>query len=294
MRELLASRIGNAFIVGIAVAMALACGRSPTSPSPASEPRTLTVVSGWDQRPVAGATVHLDNEVQTTSGIGEFTVPATLPSGRLMIDIDATGFLPHQTRLSAVPRSDVIALWPAANDAEAAAIRAMVFYEDRQAGVDSMWRPRWVGYHLALLVDGSPRAPSEIAAEWVGEYRDLEALTNLPLNLTFAVKDGSDEFDEQVIVALDAVDESCRDPWGFCSIWTPKFPYYSRPYRLAANRPDVIRRVLASGLLNWNPLPGLLNKSNPAPELSLLERQTLRMVFLRPVGTVWPDTDPSR
>ena len=145
---------------------------------------------------------------------------------------------------------------------------------------------------LAALKEG--KTPSEIAAEWESVYREIGALTNLRLNLTFAPK-GSDtgEFEGQVVVALDRLDESCRDPSGFCfeNQWLPDNGLL---YRLAANRPDVIRRVLASGLLNWNPLPGLLNKTNPAPELSLLEKQTLRMGFLRPVNTLWPDTDPSR
>jgi len=293
MRELLASRIGNAFIVGIAVAMTVACGRSPTSPSLASGPRTLTVVSGWDQAPVAGATVELAGTTVTTSATGQFTLPEAARN-HVPVDVDATGFLPHRTRLSAIPRNDVIQLWPAANDSDAAAIREMLFYENTQAGVHSLWRPRWSAYYLALLVDGNPRAPSEIAAEWEREYQEIEALTNLPLSLTFAPKSGSDDFDEQVIVALDRIDESCHDQWGFCPFDELDLPYYSRPYRLGASRPDVIRRVLAFGLLKANPLPGLLNKSNPAPELSLLERQTLRMAFLRPNDTIWPDTDPSR
>ena len=48
-----------------------------------------------------------------------------------------------------------------------------------------MWRPRSVAYHLALLVDGNPRAASEIAADWVSEYREIEALTNLPETVLF-------------------------------------------------------------------------------------------------------------
>jgi hypothetical protein len=143
-------------------------------------------------------------------------------------------------------------------------------------------------------VDGNPRPRTEIAAQWANEYREIEELTHLPLAMAFEPLRGSDDYDEQVIVALDAIDASCGDPSAFCGFVNSSFPYLSRPYRLAANRPDVIRRVLAFGLLNWNPLPGLLNKTRPAPELSLLERQTLRMAFLRPSGTIWPDTDPSR
>ena len=61
-----------------------------------------------------------------------------------------------------------------------------------------------------------------------------------------------------------------------------------------AARPGVIKRVLAFGLLNANPLPGLLNKTAPAAELSLLEKQTLKMQAMRPSGTRWPDTSRFR
>jgi hypothetical protein len=281
-------------LIVLTAAVTFGCRETPASPSMPPEPQTLAIVSGWDQTPIGGAAVQLDGTPTTTSSTGQFTLPVGARNG-MTIDVDVEGFLPHRTRLSAVPRNKVIALWPVANNAEATAIRAMVFYEDREAGVETMWRPAWWAYHLALLVDHNSRAPADVAADWMSEYPEIEALTSLPLNLTFAPKGvNTDEFDEEIIVALDRLDESCQDPWAFCPFRDPKLPYFSRQYRLAANRPDVIRRVLAFGLLKANPLPGLLNQSEPASDLSVLEKQTLRMIFLRPVGTIWPDTDPSR
>jgi hypothetical protein len=209
------------------------------------------------------------------------------------VDVDARGFLPHRTRLFAALTTNQIELWPAANDAEAEAIRAMVFDRDRLRRFQ--W---WSGYYLTLVTDGLPRTHDEIAKDWTYEYGEIQALTGLLLSLSFTVRGNtSDQYEEEVIVLFDGTQEMCSNPWEFCGFWNNSFPYYSRPYRVnraSASRPDVIRRILAHGLLNANPLPGLLNKTAPAAELSLLEKQTLRMQFKRGPETFWPDRAASR
>lgn len=236
----------------------------------------------------------MDDEILTADANGQFVCSGTV-SLYAAIDVDAAGFLPHRTRLFGVSSTNLIALWPVANDAEAAAIQSMVFV--RTLGELSMWRPNWPAYQLALLVEG-PRTLSEVSSDWSREYNEIGALTGLPLSISFTPRGfTTDEFENEVIVAFDGTEESCRDPWGFCAFGSPSLPYFSRPYRIVrtrADQPDVIRRVLASVLLFANPLPGLLNKSEPATELSLLEKQTLRMQAIRSPGTRWPDTAPVR
>jgi hypothetical protein len=284
--------------------LALGCDKSPTYPAsvqrvapppppapapPAPQARTLSVVSGWDESIVAGAQVRVNDTMVTTDAQGRFVCSEAVPLDA-EIDVDAVGFLPHRTRLSSVPAANVIALWPAASEAEAAAIRSMAFYPP----TSRLIRLNWTAYYLALLTAGDPRPPSDISGEWEREYAAIFDLTKLPLSLSFSHR--NDDSDE-VIVVFDGTEESCRDPWGFCPFWNSSYPYFSRPVRIApalASRPDVIQRVFASGLLQPNPLPGLLHKSTPAASLSLLEQQTLKMQALRPIGTRWPDTAPSR
>lgn len=268
--------------------------RYPPPQVPTAQARTLTVVSGWDNTPVPGAQVRVNDAPAVVDVNGQFVCSETAPS-EAPIDVDAPGFLPHRTRLFSVPATNLIALWPVVNEADAAAIRAMVFYE--RNGEFRMSRLDWREYYLALLVDGVPQAGEEIAAQWRREYEEIEALTGLRLSVSFAPRADTEGFEEEVVVAFGGTEDSCRDSWGFCVFPIPNIPYFSRPVRIApplASRPDVIRRVLVSGLLLANPQPGLLNKAKPAAELSLLEKQTLRMQHLRPAETRWPDTAPVR
>jgi hypothetical protein len=285
--------------------MVLGCDKSPTSPGPRPpfqppppplpQARTLSVVSGWDQSAVAGAQVRVNDTMLTTDAQGQFVCSETVPA-EAEIDVDAPGFFPHRTRLFGVPPTNLILLWPVAGDAEAAAIRAMAF-SPSTGGQFRLSRLGWGAYYLVLLTAGDPRTPSEISGDWIREYEEIAELTGLPLSISFTTRADMEEFQEEVIVVFDGTEETCRDPWGFCPFWNSSFPYFSRPVRIVsalANRRDVIRRVLVSGLLNPNPLPGLLNRSTPAADLSLLEKQTLRMQSLRPQGTRWPDTAPFR
>ena len=289
----------------------LGCSNSPTSPGrnrlPLGQPppqgpppppasRTLTVVSGWDQTPVPSAQVRLEAASFTTDANGRFESPGTVPP-EAALDVDAPGFLPRRTRLGEVAATNQITLWPAANEAEAAAIQAMAFYRS----VTLMWAGSdWPVYQLALMVEDVPRTPSEILNDWVREYAEIRTLTGRVLSLSPIPRGNgpTDEFDNEIIVKFDET-EQCKEPWGFCDFVGNdiRFGYFSRPYRMSltmAQRPGVIKRLLAFGLLNANPLPGLLNKTAPATELSLLEKQTLKMQAIRPSGTRWPDTSRSR
>jgi hypothetical protein len=233
----------------------------------------------------------------TTDANGQFDWPGTVPP-EAPLDIDAPGFLPHRTRLFAVPSTNQIPLWPAANEAEAAAIQAMAFFRV----IDGFSLHKGVGpshlYQLAVVVEKLPHPPPGIFDDWSREYEEIRALTGRALSLTSVPRGDGSDFDGEVVVMFDEAEE-CKDIWGFCDFvgHDGRLGWFSRPYRMSvamAERPGVIKRLLAFGLLKANPLPGLLNKTAPATELSLLEKQTLKMQSIRPVGTRWPDTAPVR
>jgi hypothetical protein len=225
-----------------------------------------------------------------TDANGQFEWPrSVLPDAPL--DVDAPEFLPHRTRMFAMSSPYQIALWPAANEAETAAIKAMAF-----SGGSTF---SWPVYQLALVLPDAARTAS-VFDDWSREYEEIRILTGRPLSLSPVPRGGgpTDEFDSEVIVMFDEADD-CRDLWGFCDFVgnDPRFGYFTRPRRMSlamAARPGVIKRLLASHLLSANPLPGLLNRTAPATELSLLEKQTLKMQSIRPGGTRWPDTSGYR
>ena len=92
-------------------------------------------------------------------------------------------------------------------------------------------------------------------------------------------------------MALDLVDgNQCSDPWGFCASTTSR-PFVVHVSRAAAGRQDVALRLLAQLFLQDNLQPGLMNRSHPSSDLSLLEQHTLRMMFQRGYVNRWPDND---
>jgi hypothetical protein len=71
--------VTHSFAIAL-TAVALGCNRSPTSPgpvppTPTPQARTLTVVSGWDQNPVAGAQVRVDDEILTADANAGYPFP---------------------------------------------------------------------------------------------------------------------------------------------------------------------------------------------------------------------------
>jgi hypothetical protein len=87
------------------------------------------------------------------------TVPADAT-----IDVDVPGFFPRRTRLSSVPATNLVTLWPVAGETEAEAIRSIAFHRGWGSGEFFVWRHTWPAYYLALLTAGDPRTPSEISA----------------------------------------------------------------------------------------------------------------------------------
>jgi hypothetical protein len=258
---------------------------APSVPDPASF--TVTITDGWTGAAVAGARVSAGNIEAVTGADGSFH--ATTQVGKcLAVDILADGFL-HR-RVCAKPS---ITLWPVASEAEADATRTAAFhYGDRltdQAGYS-------IDYGVLLGPDLG-QYPG-VRAIWTAAADEIRAATNRRLSIPLVAS----LTDEGYLVSIAAEASRCSHGWftwdisvaGFC--WMPTSQYFLTNIALdpaAVERPDVaLRALLYSYALSQHPLPGLMNATHPATELSEFERKTLHMMSLR-WGTqvTWPDFD---
>jgi hypothetical protein len=246
----------------------------------------VRIVSGADGTPVPGAAVAFENaDSDDRSGPGGEVSPSDyiyatygIPPGTA-VDVDARGFLPRRTRIE---RDGVVTLWPVADDAEADAVRRMVY------GEQEVRQPFDLGtILLSLLGEGAGFLGSEVGRAWQAEALVFGARFGLRYEWSNYFLYETNE----VAVRFDTAGRCSPDPAsGFCREVSPYFAsFVVRPERAAD--PATIRRVLASVFLGPNPLPGLLNPDAPAEELSPLEEQTIRMVLLRRLPNRWPDTD---
>lgn len=218
-------------LAAAALAVVVGCGGGETPPMPTagSSPPVqpdlgwVRVVSGIEGTPVAGASVLFDGDdepvVSGPSGEAwpnDYILRSYGTALGTAVNVDARGFLPRRTRIGS---DGIVTLWPVADDAEAHAVRRMV-YGDQEV-----------------------RQPFDLGP-----------------------------------ILVSVLGEGA----GFAS-------FVVRPAR--AGDAATIRRVLASAFLGPDPLPGLLNPDAPADELSPFEERTLRMVLLRRLPSLWPDTD---
>ena len=101
---------------------------TPTAPAPTAVSPVVRVVSGADQTPVRGATVVIGGKTYQSGDDG--SVPVELSLDERDLDVTAAGFLPRRTTTG----NQIVTLWPVANDAEADAVRRMVYRARRDAG----------------------------------------------------------------------------------------------------------------------------------------------------------------
>jgi len=286
--------IRRLLVVGLTLA-ASGCGQegprpSPTDDSAAAPPSLLQgvrIVSGVDNRPVAGATVYFEDDdgPVLSDGNGEAApvgyISATYgtPTGSA-IDVDSPGFLPRRTRIEP---NRLVTLWPVADDTEAEAVRRMVY------GGREVLQPLDSGPILiSVLAVGPGFWASEAGESWRAEADALGRRFGIAY-------DWSDFFRydfNEVSVRFGGTGGCVPNPaLGFCRepASSELGSFLVLPER--ASDPATIRRVLASVFLGPNPLPGLMNPDAPAADLSPLEAQTIRMILLRRLPTRWPDTD---
>jgi hypothetical protein len=281
------------FVVGIGLQVA-ACGdggaggpTTPTSPQLTAASSGLAaarIVSGGDGKPVAGAQVRLGGQGYATDGNGEvMTAPGVgVPVGA-EIDVDAPGFLPRRTR---VPGDRLVTLWPVASDAEAEAVREMVYGGPRGdillPTIDRL-------FSLSLSLDPRDPTSSDIKEVWTAEAVSF----GVPFGLDY--QEGAArpyETQNEIAVRFAETAGCARIPaWGLCLESASGTDMSFRVLPGKARDPQTIRRVVASWFLGPNPQRGLMNPDAPTAELSPLEAQTIRMIQQRPLPNRWPDTD---
>jgi hypothetical protein len=267
---------------------AAGCGGDGTSPAAPStlppEPfLSVWITSGDGGKPVAGARVSIDGVSYVSNETGAVTPAGPGAPRGSAIDVDADGFLPRRTR---IPATRVITLWPVAGEAEAEAVREMVY---GRGGGDVLHPPDIGPFWLVFL---DPSEAPDLAHVWQAEataFGDrFERTVNVSIGPRFDELDGALVTNE-VVVRFEGTGCDPVPAWGLCQV-SPA----SKTFLVQADRagdPRTIRRLLASWFLGPNPLPGLMNPDAPADELSPLEEQSIRMILQRPLPNRWPDTD---
>ena len=260
---------------------------APSPPSPAAS-ISLTVMDGWTGTPVAGAQVSGEgiNAVTGTGGTLQLTLR---PRSCVPLDIEAPGFLHRRT--CAKPPS--ITLWSVADEAEAAATTKAAFTFGDRLTDQSAYAAEY-----GVLLRTDLRQRPEVVAVWAAAAEEIRTRTSGKLAIPMVQY----LTDEGYIVSVAGSPPACRHPWftwnftiaGFC--WDPTSAYFITDITVAPSSLDhvevALRALLYSYALRPHEMPGLMNVSQPALELSTFERKTLRMMSLRwPTPVTWPDID---
>jgi hypothetical protein len=262
-------------------------GPSATGPTPVPQPESfqpVRIVSGVDRRPVAGADVLLEGSGHVSNVQGEVIPGSGERAGAgAEIDVDAPGFLPRRTR---VPGDRLVTLWPVASDAEAGAVRQMV-YGGPRGDVLVPTTSNWISLSFGIALD-DPMGP-DIKGAWGAEA----AAFGSPFGLRYEEGLARPYETEHEMAVRFAETGGCATipAWGFCLESASGNDMSFRVLPANARDPQTIRRVLASWFLGPNPLPGFMNPDAPAADLSPLEAQTIRMILQRPLPNRWPDSD---
>jgi len=259
----------------------------PTAPSPATNapdpsanaPRVVRIVSGGNAEPVVGASVMIDGRTYSTDQTG-MVVPDVPPDGPGSIDIDAPGYLKRQTRIPAA--GSLITLWPVANDAEAQALREMVYRRGRSS--DQVLYPPYDDEPFYVTLEGT--SSREIHEAWQAGANAFGAV----FSLHYEVRSWFGYDQNELTVRLGG-GAGCTPAavLGFCT--------ETSSYKIVNVLPEkaldtqTIHRAVASWFLGPNPLPGFMNPNTPDDELSPLEVQTIRMILQRDRPNRWPDND---
>jgi hypothetical protein len=248
---------------------------------------TVAITDGWTGAAVPGARVTTGQSEVIADARG--TIHATISPGEcLALDILADGFLPRHT--CAAPS---VTLWPVANEAEVEATRRTAFHYDRLTDQ--------AAYALDYGVVLEPEVLQKPGAQavWAEASAQIRAATRGRLSIPLVP---SLKWDEGYLVSNAATPPVCAHGWftwnfsaaRFC--WNLTTEYFVTNVTVdpeGVDRLDVaMRALLYSYALNEHALPGLMNATQPAAELSLFERKTLHMMSLR-WGTpvTWPDSD---
>jgi len=277
---------------GLVVAVP-ACGRSPTAPGQptgsihSAGQMTFVIFDGWSQLPVPGAAVIANGTQALTDDAGQVQFPAT-PSGCVVIDVKATGFLDRRTCGSSLVRQ--ISLWPVANADEGEVTRKWVFDNDR---ID----PGYWSAPIQIAIVPELAARADVAQIWAAAADTIESVSRGRIRFNWVTRAP----EEGLVLEAAAMPLSCSvaPPWryeiaGFCVKYDASVYLLNRlqvaPERLADSQ-TALRALLSAVGIKAHTLPGLMNAARPDADLSVFERKTLGMVGLRLRTVTWPDYD---
>ncbi len=281
-------------LAAVAVAVAAACGSSQTGPTPvvsgqaplppAESPAItrVTVVSGWDDAPVAGARVQVNGKAMVTDGGG--TISDTADMRGAAIDIEAAGFLVRRTRVD----RPMLRLWPAADERSAQAIRQLA-YSREFTEQDTL---RQIAARAFISVPPDLPGLADRFREAVADANEIMVAE------TYSMDERDYYFEGQTWAIVQVADADC--PFGIC---LPAPHLRGDPdlrarlevpvTKAALAQPQTpLRLLVMAQFVGTNPLPGMLNPRTPEITYpSLLERQALRLLLQRRPCTIWPDDD---
>jgi hypothetical protein len=153
--------------------------------------------------------------------------------------------------------------------------------------------------NLPIVFASNLASRPEVTAAWNAAAAELKSATGNTLTVRFA---RAMLYDEGYLVSIAASSPACRHNWftwqfsiaGFC--WDSTRDYFVQDITVdpsLVDHPDVaLRALLYSFSLRPHQLPGLMNATHPATELSQFEKKTLHMMSLRwPTPVTWPDME---
>ena len=186
----------------------------PPAPAPVAGTLTLRVVSGADQSPVTGATILISDIPYVTNGVGDVTAAGVDAVRRR----HRRPRVPSPPHLSADCFSQTIALWPVVNEAEADAVRMMVY---NFAWNETLYPP--AGNEFIVTMRDTAMMPTDASA-WGAEASAFGALFGLNYRISRFFEYEQNEV--EVIFQNSAAICTPSPAWGFCR--EPKFPSLSR------------------------------------------------------------------
>ncbi len=154
----------------------------PTEPSPRTVSYSVRIVSGADGSPVRGAAVVIEGQTLESGDDGR--VDVVLPFGAWATDVSAVGFLPRRTTTAA---NQTIALWPIASEAEADAVRRMVY--ERGAQPDGFLFPPDSDQFLLTITDTSDTSSPAWSDAWRREATAFGSMFGVHYALSYVFQD---------------------------------------------------------------------------------------------------------